>query len=471
MTFANAVVTQKTQTTNGMTAFKNTANGVLDFFSSVGARRGSDNVPLFNRCVAEDKDLAIRALLWSRDVRGGAGERQTFRDCLVHLAKTDIQTLKKVITKVPEVGRWDDLLCLFGTVGEAFALDAIAQGIKSQNGLCAKWMPRKGDAAVKIRDFLGYTPKQYRKTLVNLTQVVEQNMCAKQFDKIELKKVPSLASIRYKNAFTKHIPEKVKVFADQVAKGEVKVNASAIYPHQITTQLRGYGSNEDQAKILQGQWDNLPNYVPEGSKVIPLVDVSGSMACSAGGSTSVQCIDISAALGLYLASKNTGAFKDLFLTFHTTPSIEKLQGNLRQRVNQVYSALWGGSTDISKAFDLILKVAKDGNVAPSDMPDTLIIFSDMQFNEADRSYTPTAHQLVKRKYEQAGYQVPKIVFWNLKDYGNKAAQKDDVGAALVSGFSPSLIKSVLSSKFEDFEKFTPYNVMLETLMQDRYTWN
>lgn len=470
MTFANAVQTQKAQTTNGMTAFKDTADSVLDFFSSVGARRGQDNVPLFDKSIAEDKDLAIRALLWSRDVRGGAGERQTFRDCLVHLAKTDIQTLKKVITKVPEIGRWDDLLCLFGTIGEAFALDMIAQGIKSQNGLTAKWMPRKGNDAVKIRDFLGFTPKQYRKTLVNLTQVVEQSMCAKQFDKIELRKVPSLASIRYKNAFTKHIPEKVKEFAEQVASGEVKVNASAVYPHQLVSQAKG-ASTEDQLKIIEGQWKNLPNYVPEGSKVIPLVDVSGSMACAAGGSKSVQCIDVSAALGLYLADKYTGAFKDLFLTFHEKPSIVSLKGNFQQKVNQVYRAPWGGSTDISKAFDLILTVAKDAGVAPNDMPDTLIIFSDMQFNEADRHFNPTAHTLVKQKYEQAGYQVPKIVFWNLKDHDNKAAQKDDIGVALVSGFSPSLIQTVLSSKFEDFEKFTPYNVMIETLRQDRYNWN
>ena len=475
MNFAQAVDTRKVKTDNGMKAYAGTGNEVLNFFSSVGGRRGQDNTPLFSSALQDDTDLAIRALLWSRDVRGGAGERQTFRDCLKTLVKKDINLCKAVIKKTPEVGRWDDLLCLFGTVAEAHALEAIAQGIKTQNGLCAKWMPRKGADAEKIRNYLGYTPKQYRKTLVTLTQVVEQKMCAKQFSEIELKHVPSLAGIRYRNAFTKHIPEKVAAFAKQVENGEVKVNASAVYPHQITTQFKTYLTS-DQVKVLQGQWDNLPNYVPEDSSVLAMVDVSGSMACGAGGSTSITCMDVSIAMGVYLASKNTGAFKDLFLTFSANPDFVKLKGSLQQRVEQARRAPWGYNTNLEAAFKKILNVAKEGKVSQKDMPKTLIIFSDMQFDAANngghgsKSYNPTARKLVKDLYKEAGYEVPNVVFWNLNDRGNKAARADDVGVALVSGFSPSLIKPILAGDFTCFDKFTPLNLMKEVLLSDRYNW-
>lgn len=475
MNFAQAVDTRKVKTTNGMKAYAGTGNEVLNFFSSVGGRRGQVNTPLFASALQDNTDLAIRALLWSRDVRGGAGERQTFRDCLNYLAKKDINLCKAIIKKTPEVGRWDDLLCLFGTVAEAHALEAIAQGIKDQNGLCAKWMPRKGADAEKIRNYLGYSPKQYRKTLVTLTQVVEQKMCAKQFDQIELKHVPSLASIRYRNAFTKHIPQKVAEFAKKVENGEVKVNAAAVYPHQITTQFKTYLTT-DQVKILQGQWDNLPNYVPEDSSVLAMVDVSGSMGCPAGGNPSTTCMDVAISLGLYLASKNTGAFKDLFLTFSAKPEFIKSQGNIQQRIGQARMAPWGYNTNLEAAFMQILKVAKDGKVSQKDMPKTLIIFSDMQFDAANsgahgsKSYNPTARKLVKQLYKDAGYEVPNVVFWNLNDRDNKAARADDVGVALVSGFSPSLIKPILAGDFTCFDKFTPLNLMKEVLLSDRYNW-
>lgn len=475
MNFAQAVDTRKVKTDNGMKAYAGTGNEVLNFFSSVGGRRGQGNTPLFSSALQDNTDLAIRALLWSRDVRGGAGERQTFRDCLNYLAKKDLELCKAVIKKTPEVGRWDDLLCLFGTVAEAHALEQIAQGIKSQNGLCAKWMPRKGAHAEKIRNYLGYSPKQYRKTLVTLTQVVEQKMCAKQFDQIELKHVPSLASIRYRNAFTKHIPQKVAQFAKQVETGEVKVNASAVYPHQITKQLLGCFTQNEQV-ILEGQWNNLPNYVPEDSSALAIVDVSGSMNCPAGGNSSVTCRDVAVGLGLYLASKNTGAFKDLFLTFSATPEFIKAKGTLKNKVDQTYRAPWGYNTNLEAAFMQILKVAKDGNVSEKDMPKTLIIFSDMQFDAANNGahgskvYNPTARKLVKMLYKEAGYEVPNIVFWNLNDRENKAARADDVGAALVSGFSPSLIKPILAGDFDYFNKFTPMNLMKEVLNSDRYNW-
>lgn len=465
-TFASAVGSQLTVTENGMPAYKETGDKVLNFFSSVGARRGQDNIPLFAGAFGENQDLALRAALWSRDVRGGAGERETFRQILKYLVSRDFALAKRMMAKVPEVGRWDDLIALFGTTGEAYALELIEGGLKAQNGLCAKWMPRKGANAEKIRAFMGYTPKQYRKTLVNLTRVVEQQMCAQDWNSIELQKVPSLAGIRYRKAFTKHIPHKVQKFASAVASGEVKVNAGAVYPHQIVKQLKTYGVTSDERKILEGQWRDLENYVPEGSYVLPMVDVSGSMDAVSGDKSST-CMDIAVALGLYLADKNTGPFKDLFLTFSTHPELVKLAGNtLTDKINQMQKANWDMSTNVMAAFELILKTAKNGKVPQEQMPQTVMIFSDMQFDQC-ATYNETAYKNICKKFNDAGYNAPKVVFWNLRDVGNKAAQRDDIGCALVSGFSPSLMKNTLSNKIE---VYTPFNVMVECLMNERYNY-
>lgn len=474
MTFKKAVQQVQSQpvvvrTTNGAKAFSNTGNGVLDYFSKVGASRGKDNVGLFLSAFNEDQDLAIRALLWTRDVRGGAGERQTFKDILSFLASNNLEVAKKVIAKVPEVGRWDDLLCLFGTVAEAHALALIEKGIKEQNGLCAKWMPRKGAAAEKIRNYLQFTPKQYRKTLVNLTQVVEQKMCAKQWDDINFSHVPSKASINYKKAFARNT-ENYQTWLASLASGEksVKVNAGAVYPHEVVKPLLNpYKTNSSDITLANAQWEALPNYVPENSSVLPMIDVSGSMCCPAGGSKSVQCIDVSVGLGLYLSTKNTGAFKDTWLNFSSTPKLQVLKGStIHEKWKSVNKDNWGMSTNLEAAFEEILRVAVENKVPNKDMPKTLVIFSDMQFDRCVRK-DHSLRKNLKLQYKNAGYDIPKVVFWNLNDYGNSAAKFDSDGTALVSGFSPSLLKAVLDDSLEDF---TPYNVMLKTLQDSRYDY-
>ena len=474
MSFKQAVQNVQSQpvvvrTTNGAKAFDKTGDCVLDYFSRVGASRGKDNVGLFLSAFHENQDLAIRALLWTRDVRGGAGERQTFKDILSYLASNNLEVAKKVIAKVPEVGRWDDLLCLFGTVAEAHALALIEKGIKDQNGLCAKWMPRKGSDAEKIRNYLQFTPKQYRKTLVNLTQVVEQKMCAKQWDDINFSHVPSKASIAYKKAFSRNT-ENYQTWLNSLASGEgsVKVNAGAVYPHEVVKSLiRNNTPAASDIVLANAQWDALPNYIPENSSVLPMIDVSGSMYCPAGGSKSVQCVDVSVGLGLYLSTKNTGAFKDTWLNFSGSPKLQVLKGStISDKWKSVDQNNWGMNTNLEAAFAEILRVAVKQKVPNKDMPKTLIIFSDMQFDRCVIK-DQNARKNLKLQYKNAGYDIPKVVFWNLNDYGNSAAKFDSDGTALVSGFSPSLLKAVLDDSLEDF---TPYNVMLKTLQNSRYDY-
>ena len=177
----------------------------------------------------------------------------------MYLVENQSETLKKNIGLISEYGRWDDLLVLAGTKLEEEAFSQIQIAIGAGNGLCAKWMPRKGTIAQRLREFMKMSPKQYRKTLVNLTNVVETKMCANQWEAIEYGKLPSLASARYQKAFWKRDGERYKLYVEKLTKGEEKINAGAVYPYDVSKSLeRG---NKD---VANAQWKALPNFM-EGS--------------------------------------------------------------------------------------------------------------------------------------------------------------------------------------------------------------
>lgn len=472
-TFVNAVLNQEARTTNGMKARSSTANACVDLFFNVGAMRGKNVIPTFTAAYVENQDLAVRIALWARDVRGGAGERKVFRDILLEISRHNSDACVAIMRKVPELGRWDDLLIFEkDSVAEAVAFTMISDALKEGNGLCAKWMPRKGEHAVRLREFLGWTPKFYRKRLVELTKVVEQDMCANKWDEINFNHVPSLASARYKKAFARHTP-KYGEWVQRLVKGDptAKVNAGAVYPYDVLKGVIGsYSMRYDNNNLnhIIAQWDALPNYVGDAN-ILPLVDVSGSMMCSAGKDNSkskTTCLDVSVSLGLYLADKNKGKFKNTFLTFSSEPKLQHLSGNIIDKVRQISQSEWGMSTNLHAAIKKILDVAIKGNVPQEEMPNILLILSDMQFNECTR-YDDSAMEMIARKYEQYGYEMPKIVFWNLNAKDNVPVKFDKTGTALVSGFSPSIVKSVLAG---DMENFTPEGIMLKTVMSDRYNY-
>jgi Domain of unknown function (DUF2828) len=475
-TFVNAVVNQSARTENGMKARQSTANALTDLFFKIGAMRGQNVIPAWTAAYVQDKELATRIALWTRDVRGGAGERKIFRDILVDLASSDPHRGVALGRKIPELGRWDDFLVFVGTPLEHYAFETIREALEAGNGLCAKWMPRQGDVAVKLRKHLGWTPKFYRKRLVELTKVVETQMCAKDWDNINFNHVPSVASSRYKKAFSRHT-EKYKewtaalVSKDPEVAKTVKVNAGAVYPYDV---LKGVIShyrmdyNQDQLNHVLAQWEALPNFVGNAN-ILPLVDVSGSMTSLAGGHKSkstVSCLDVAVSLGLYLADKNTGKFKDTFLTFSSKPSLLHLQGNILDKVKQIVTSQWEMSTNLHLAFEKILKVALEWRVPQSEMPGALLILSDMQFDSCTR-HDDSAMEMIKRKYTEAGYNVPNIVFWNLNAHDNVPVKYDTRGAALVSGFSPSIVKAVLQAEMDNF---TPEAIMMQTIMSPRYDY-
>lgn len=466
--FVNAIANQEARTANGMKARKSSANALVDLFYNIGASRGKNIVPAFTAAYVQDKELALRIALWARDARGGAGERQIFRDILAHLEKTDPESAARLLVKVPELGRFDDLFVFKTPDLKAKAYTLLGDHLRAKNGLAAKWTPRKGEVAREIREFFGMTPKQYRKSLVALTNVVETQMCANDWDNINFSHVPSQAARIYKKAFNRH-SVKFAEYVQKLVSGDktVKVNANAVFPHEVLKDIiNPYGrANLGKTELdhLTAQWDALPNYMNDAN-ILPIVDVSGSMTCPAGKDTKVRCLDVAVSLGLYLADKNKGAFKDTFLTFSDHPELMTLKGNIVQKVNQMVQSKWEMSTNLHAAFKKILDTAVKNNVPDSDMPKMVLILSDMQFNACVRN-DDSAMQMIERKYRDAGYTVPSVVFWNLNSSGNVPVKSDKSGAALVSGFSPSIMASILGA---DPQEFTPEGMMMKTIMNYKY---
>ena len=469
--------TDNARTWNGMKTNSTSLNPNVDLFFNIGSARGKFETIAANIAagIGADKDRAVRLLLWARDVRGGAGERQTFRDAIKFIAEKEFLTYdeaRRIMVKVPELGRWDDLKAFVGTGLEDDALEFWATSISS-DGLAAKWAPRKGDIANKLRKTLGLTPKGYRRLVVDNTKVIEQFMCSGNWDEINFSHVPSLAAARYQKAFMRNAEASYNAYIAELVKPEaerdpnVKINAAAVYPYDIVYSLR-----TGNATVASEQWKALPDYMEgsENSGILPLVDVSGSMGCAAGGQgygsgNRITCMDVAISLGLYVSERNKGIFKDEFITFSSRPKMLSLSGDLKTRHATMERAEWGMSTNVIAAFDLIINSAIKNNIDQTEMPKVLLILSDMQFNNC-ASYDDSAMEAMTRRFHDAGYERPNVVFWNINSSGNGVPSvADRHGTALVSGFSPAIMTSVIRA-----ETFTPEAIMDETIMSSRYDW-
>ena len=460
-------------TANGAVTNSSSLNKNVDLFFLAGASRGKDITNTFVGALAEDSEVAARILQWTRDARGGAGERDQFRNLFGYLIRNEPAIAARILKKVPDLGRWDDVLIAMGTPLEADAATMIELALKAGNGLCAKWMPRQGQVAGKIRAHMKMAPKQYRKMLVGLSNTVEQKMCAGDWTSIEYGKLPSVAAARYQRAFGKRDPARYTEYKTNLAKGVEKINAGAVYPYDVIRSL-----NYGDATVATEQWKALPDYLAgTDENILPVVDVSGSMGSVVSGS--VTALDVAISLGLYLSERNKGIFQDQFVTFSATPALVKLKGNLKQRYDQLGRADWGMNTDVQAVFKMILGAAVKHNVPVEQMPTKLLILSDMEFDTCvvagngtangyyaagAKKVSVSAMEMIEKEYAAAGYKVPQIVFWNLNGRaGNSPVTYNKVGAALVSGFSPAIVKSVLGGV-----DLTPINVMLDTVMVQRY---
>lgn len=479
----NAIIESNlTLTENMAVTHKSSLNDCVDLFFQVGALRGNESVFLrsVEKAYAEDEELTIRILLWARDREKGAGERQTFRSFLRFLEIKDPERAKEVIPFVPFFGRWDDLLYSFETEDlKSVAYDLYTEALQNGNGLAAKWAPRekantykKHKVAKELIRHMGINNKQYRKMLSELTNVVENAMCSKKWDSIKYDKIPSLAFSRYRNAFQKHSPDKFKEFIEDVKEGKKEVKAGVLYPYDIlkTTIGNSWYNAQAESKVQEDaiieQWKALPNYLTEGNFILPMIDVSGSMFVGFQNSN-IRPIHISVSLGLYLADKQEGAFKDLILTFTETPEFVHLKGkNILQKYKCLDFCNWGMNTNVNAAFKKIIDHAINNSVPQSEMPKYLLIISDMEFDSCGGR---TNYQTAKNEFLEAGYEPPNVIFWNVQSRSgnNFPVTQHESGTALISGFSPAIMKQVLRA-----EKITPADIMFQTIMQPRYNiWN
>ena len=459
--------TSMTRTENNALTYSRTQSPLLDFYALAGAMRNNeeDALDLFKKAFAVDRLKAIKILFYLRDVRGGQGERKLFRKCLQVVGEDFPEIFEKIIKYVPEYGRWDDL---FFDNEEAMIMISkqLSEDVNADSpSLLAKWLPtiNASSKSTKLKakfiaDKIGLDHINYRRAVRLIRKkikTVEEKMSAKKWDKIDYKTVPSQASRIYRKAFYKHDEERYKAFIDKATKGEVKIQAKTLYPYQIYNSVK---NNYD--KTLEALWTQLPDYT-QGKNAIVVADVSDSM--------SGNPMSVSVSLALYFAERNKGQFKDHFITFSGNPTLQKITGKtLKEKMWNLERAHWEMNTDIQKVFDLILNTALQNSVPSEEMPETIYIISDMEFDEVtcsryyDSSPQVTNFEMIKQKYEGAGYKKPNLVFWNVDArQKNLPVEHNEQGVAMVSGFSPVIFKMAVENK-------SSIEVMEDTINSERY---
>ena len=476
-------------TENGGIKHNSTLNKVLDMFAMGGSMRNrseDDIIAMFAAAYDEDPALALKCLFYLRDVRGGQGERHFFRICLRWLANENQAEVEHLIPQIAEYGRWDDLFELFGTQCEPAMLGYVYHVIhKNEDHLIYKWMPsinassrNTQERGRKFAYEFDMTEREYRKMLTEgrkACNLVETLMSQNQWDQIAFDKLPSRAGLLYKNAFMRREETKAR-YAEFMGSKETKVNASVLNPVEIAHQIynyRGYKPSATEREAWQKYWDNLKDYYGGREETgIAIVDVSGSMWG--------QPLEAAVSMGAYIAERGKGPFKNHFITFTDYPELVEFSGrDLYDKFMRARGAEWGGSTNIEAVFDMLLKTALQHRTRPEDMPKTLYIFSDMEFNGCITSGTPsrdrwaysgrtlnqsqidTVIEAQARKWQQYGYKVPRVVFWNL-DARHQNIPAIGEGFSYVSGFSMNMVECILSGK-------DGVDLMLEKLNSERYS--
>lgn len=468
-----------TLTENEGKQFATTKSSLLDLFATIGAMRDKTDEEItyaFAKAFDENPLFATRMAFYARNIRdGGLGERRVFRVILKWLALNHPDIVKKNFWAIPEFGRWDDLFVLRGTPLEDNVVNIISQQLYSdlekmyagkEVSLLAKWLPSSSTSskdtvslAKWLMKKLNLREKTYRKMLSRLRakiDVVEAKMSANQWSEIKYEQVPSLAMTKYFLAFMRHDNDRYSKYIDDVKTGKTTINASTLYPYNILHQGKWnifdgmVGWNE----TLEQQWRSLPNYIEGENNILVMADTSGSMIGFP--------MEVSVGLAVYFAERNHGAFKNLYMTFSESPSFVKIKGEtLKDHLSNVPHIV--SNTDIAKAFDKILEVAVKNNLKQEDLPTHLVIITDMEFDRCGDN--ERFYKYASKKFEEAGYQLPMVVFWNVsqRTHGFQT-RMDKEGVIMISGSSAGSFRQLI----QNISK-TPYEFMMEVLNKEPYT--
>lgn len=507
-TFMNALKADSnyTYTENGALTYKSTLDGLLDLFALGGAyrtRSDADVINLFMKAFREDETHALRCLFYLRDVRGGQGERRFFRIVTRWLADNHTAAMRRNLKYVPEFGRWDDLYTFVGSPLESEAFNLMYEQLKldvqcKTPSLLAKWLKSENTSSKESRKLADLTRryfhmnhKEYRKTLSILRErirLLERLMSAQRWDEIEFDKIPSRAGMIYKNAFARHDIERMKSektvqsYEDFAKDKNTKVNAKALYPYEVVKEAMAFGHwgyyygsrngndlSDTNRLMVNKYWENLEDYFKGCSfNGICVADTSGSMYG--------QPLSVALSIAMYCAEHNKGEFANHFFTFSNNPTFVEIEGiDFVDKINRMVRSDWGGSTNVEAVFDKMLSIAKQNHCSQDEIPASVIIVSDMEFNDCvcggARSTSrwsyggpradETLFETIEKRWEAAGYKMPNLVFWNVQARQDNIPMRVSGHVSYVSGFSPVIFEQVLKGK-------TAYDLMFDKIDSERY---
>lgn len=491
-------------TENGAVGYKTTGSKLVDLNFRIPSMRGglsNQDIQDFILALNENLEYAVKWMFYVRDVRGGLGERDTF----IHLFKIFYGNHRpqaiNCISLIAEYGRWKDLVELSFTdngylnddcmsiIGEQLKKDIYDFINDKPISLLAKWLPsinasqKSRCKARKIANYLDMPFCDYRKMLAKLRKyldVTEVKTCANQWNEIDYNKVSSNANLKYKGAFMKHDYERYSHYILELNEpkenSNVKMNASVLYPHEIWSkytkdrQLFSWNIRSGEKLItevdyaFEAMWKNLKDMKSCGNTMC-IVDGSGSMISGING---VHPINVSRSLGVYFAERCTGEFHNMMIEFSSEPKIIDINHceTLADKINHISTFIDASNTDIEKTFMLILDTAVKNHMTQADMPERLLVISDMEFDCATtyRGDYKTLFDTIKERFEKYGYKMPKLIFWNVNSRTNTIPVKEnELGVILVSGYSVNIINMVMSGQAD------PWLALKETLDNKRYS--
>lgn len=476
---------EKTVTTNGAIAYKTSGKSLLDFNFGVSAMRNMNPMDIkdkFMKVFLEDRKTAIEYLFYLGDIRGGLGERKAFRAGMDYLIQNQPTVAKAVAHLIPFYNRWDSALPLLENEDtQKCAVELIKTQLKEdlENArdnkpisLLAKWLPSINASSSKTKSKakllckqLGLTDRRYRKMLSRLRKyldVVEVKMSAKEWGTINYESVPSKANLLYSDTFMRNDAERRGKYLEALQNGEAKINASVANPDEICHKYIVKGGRAKDG-TLEALWKALPNLSTTNTLVVR--DGSGSMTWKTIGNGSTP-LDVATALAIYMSEHNTDGWKDKYVTFSANPKVVDLSNcrSLAEKIQLSMNEADCSNTNIYATMMLILKTAWNNRMKQEDMPELVVICSDMQFDGRRHNFNSSLFDEIARKYESVGYKLPRICFWNLSGHLDSTIpmQQNDLGLILCSGFSINIMKMFMSGKID------PYEVLLDTLHSNRY---
>ena len=477
----------KTYTTNGAEVYKSTMSNLVDLFGTIGDIYNDDTqkiVSLFINALNEDEELAIKTLFYSRDCRGGMGNRKNFLAIAKYLIENNQgEYIYNNLGFICEFGRFKDLVELNLSLSEDLAKPItefmieylFTEKIKYDShvikelSLAWKWLPtinsRSKHTRQKAKKLLSRFNKvhnyfkmySYQKEVAKyrkLLKVVERDICANTFENISYPSVPSKCMNMNYGLFYKKDTDRFNKYLQELKQGKTKINSSVLFPRDIVHKYNYYSNIVDD--VLEEQWKALPNYFTKPMNIIPLVDTSGSM--------SGIPMEVSMSLGIYLAERNPSeAFKNLILEFGRDAHLYDISN--KPRLIDKLNGFNGdcGNTNLQKAFLRILNIGRENKLKQEDMPSHLVIISDMQFDQAticSDKYGIINH--MRDQFNQNGYELPQIIYWNVNNSDNFPEIAKD-GICYVSGYSPAIMMAVLNA-----EILTPIEVVKKAVLVDKY---